>query len=122
MATGTAWTVGGLILQDPGDPVPTPVATYTPTGSLQTTAAFDPPQASADPEQVAAALDEKPQGVSSIYPFNAGAVAGRIDMVFDAFGLPDTAEVWQNGVRIAASGRGYVSGGAAARRWERRQA
>lgn len=113
VVSGTAWTVGGLILQDPSEAPPTAVATYTPMGSLVSSAAFDPPPAFADPEQAAVALDEKPQGVSGVYPFNAGAVAGRIDMAFDAFGLPDTAEVWQNGARIAASGQGYVPGGAA---------
>lgn len=112
-ATGTAWTVEGLILQDPSDPPPTTIATYTPTGGLQTTAAFDPPLPLANPEQVAVALDEKPQGVSGSYSFTAGNVAGRIDMVFDAFDLPDTMEVWQGGIRIAASGQSYVSGGSA---------
>lgn len=111
--TGTAWTVGGLILQDPSEPPPTAVQTSTPTGTLQTTAAFDPPLASANPEQVAVALDEKPSGVATSYGFSAGAVAGRIDMVFDAFDIPDTVEVWQGGARIAASGRTYTPGGAA---------
>ncbi|WP_370866440.1 flagellin N-terminal helical domain-containing protein [Brevundimonas aurantiaca] len=110
---GTAWTVGGLILQDPSEPPPTAVQTSTPTGTLQATAAFDPPLASANPEQVAVALDETPSGVATSYGFSAGAVAGRIDMVFDAFDIPDTVEVWQGGARIAASGRTYTPGGAA---------
>ncbi|WP_312217584.1 flagellin [Brevundimonas sp.] len=111
-ATGTAWTVGGLILQDPADPVPTAIATYTPTGSLQSTAAFDPPLPFANPEQAAVALDEQPQGVAGTYSFAGTAVAGRIDFVFDAFDLPDAMEVWQGGSRVAASGQSYVPGGA----------
>lgn len=111
--TGTAWTVGGLILQGPSEPPPTAIQTSTPTGTLQTTAAFDPPLASTNPEQVAVALDEKPERVVTSYGFAAGAVAGRIDMVFDAFDIPDTVEVWQGGARIAASGRTYTPGGAA---------
>lgn len=110
-ASGTAWTMGGLILQDPADPLPTAIATYTPTGSLQSTAAFDPPLPFANPEQAAIALDEQPQGVSGAYSFAGTAVAGRIDIVFDAFDLPDAMEVWQGGSRVAASGQGYVPGG-----------
>lgn len=109
---GTVWTVGGLILQDPNDPPPTPVATYTPTGSLQSTAAFDPPLPFANPEQAAIALDEPPQGVAGTYSFAGTAVAGRMDIVFDAFDLPDAMEVWQGGSRVAASGQSYVPGGA----------
>ena len=114
-ATGTAWTVGGLTLQDLSEAPPSPVAIYTPVGSLQTSAPFDPPRPTANPEEVAVALDEPPQGVSNIYSvtLGAGTAAGRIDMAFDAFDLPDTAEVWQNGVRVAATGRPYVSGGGA---------
>ncbi|WYW67868.1 flagellin [Brevundimonas diminuta] len=114
-ATGTAWTVGGLTLQDVSEAPPSPVAIYTPMGSLQTSAPFDPPRATANPEEVAVALDEPPQGVSNIYSvtLGAGTPAGRIDMAFDAFDRPDTAEVWQNGVRVAATGQPYASGGGA---------
>lgn len=113
--TGTAWTVGGLTLQDLSEAPPSPVAIYTPVGSLQTSAPFDPPRATANPEEVAVALDEPPQGVSNTYSvtLGAGTAAGRIDMAFDAFDRPDTAEVWQNGVRVAATGQPYVSGGGA---------
>ncbi len=113
--TGTAWTVGGLTLQDLSEAPPSPVAIYTPVGSLQTSAPFDPPRATANPEEVAAALDEPPQGVSNIYfvTFGAGTAAGRLNMAFDAFDRPDTAEVWQNGVRVAATGQPYASGGGA---------
>lgn len=114
-ATGTVWTVGGLTLQDLSEAPPAPVAIYTPTGSLQTSAPFDPPRPTANPEEVAVALDEPPQAVSNVFSvtLGAGTVAGRIDMAFDAFDRPDTAEVWQNGVRVAATGQAYAPGGGA---------
>lgn len=113
--TGTVWTVGGLTLQDLSEEPPTPVAIYTPTGALQTSAPFDPPRPTATPEEVAVALNEPPQGVSNIYAvtLGAGTAAGRIDMAFDAFDRPDRAEVWQNGVRVAATGQPYTPGGSA---------
>ncbi|WP_312127864.1 flagellin [Brevundimonas sp.] len=110
--TGTAWTVNGLIMQAPDEPFPAYQPRYQPTGSLTTTAVFDPPPDFADPEQAARARDELPEGVTANHTVNAGPIAGRIDLAFDAFDTPDTLEIWQNGVRVAATGQAYASGGA----------
>lgn len=112
-ATGTAWRVGGLVMGDPASGPPAPTTIYHPTGSLQATAIFETPPAFADPEEVARALDMRPEGVAKVYSVDAGQVAGRIDMLFDAFGTPDTMEVWQGNVRIAASGQSYNAAGSA---------
>lgn len=44
---------------------------------------------------------------------NGGSNAGRVDLLFDAFETPDIVEVFQNGVRVAATGQPYASGGGA---------
>ena len=111
--TGTAWTVNGLIMQAPNEPFPSYQPTYRPNGSLRTSAVFDPPPDFADPEQAARARDELPEGGTATYTVSAGPVAGRIDVAFDAFETPDTLEIWQNGVRVAATGQPYATGGAA---------
>jgi len=72
-----------------------------------------PPPASLDPET---AMQIQPTSVphpSATFTYNPGSQAGRIDVAFDAFGIGDTMEVMQNGVRIAATGQSYTSGGAA---------
>lgn len=112
-ASGTAWTVGGLVLGDPNDPPPVPVTSVQITTQVRTTAAFDPPLAEADPEQVAQAAGEPPVGATAEHVVDGGPVAGRVDMLFDAFDRPDRVEVFQGGVRVAASGQAYVPGGAA---------
>ncbi|WP_206436051.1 flagellin [Altericroceibacterium xinjiangense] len=114
------WSVAAdsFQLQDPAEPVPAPFPVWNDVWGWSSTAIFDPPVASANPEEVAQALDDPlderalPIGVSAEYTINGGPEAGRVDLVFDAFDLPDTMEVWQDGVRIAASGRSYQSGGA----------
>lgn len=112
-ASGTAWTVGGLVLGDPGDPPPAPVASIRNTTQVRMSAAFDPPLAEADPEQVARATGERPANPTAEFQVDGGPVPGRVDMLFDAFDLPDRAEVFQGGVRVAASGQAYAPGGAA---------
>jgi flagellin len=52
------------------------------------------------------------QGVQS-YTLDGGGQAGRVDMVFDAGVDPDTVEIDQNGVPVAASGQAYTPGGGA---------
>lgn len=44
---------------------------------------------------------------------NGGATAGRVALLVDAYSVPDTVEVWQHGVRRAATGQAYVAGGGA---------
>ena len=110
--TGTAWRVGGIVLGDPADPAPTATPAITNSTQVRTAAEFDPPLISADPEQVSQVLDAPPENVTAEYTIDGGPQAGRVDMLFDAFGLPDEVEVFQGGIRVAASGQGYTPGGA----------
>ena len=50
------------------------------------------------------------KGVAT-YTVDGGTAAGRVDMLFDASLGPDTAEIYQNGVRVAATGQPYNPGG-----------
>nr|WP_150131308.1 flagellin [Caulobacter mirabilis] len=109
--SGTAWKLSGAVLQDPADPPPARQTTVSTV--IGTSAEFDPPLPSADPEQVGRALGVRPQGSSSTYTLDAGGQAGRMDMTFDAFGDADRVEIWQGGVRVAASGQAYAAGGGA---------
>lgn len=107
--TGTVWDVEGLILSQPPHPVVEP-QTSTST-SIRTAAAFDPPLAATDPEQVARALDTPPVGNVATHVVDGGPQAGRVDILFDAFGLPDKLEVLQGGQVVAATGQAYAPGG-----------
>ncbi|MDX2335527.1 flagellin [Brevundimonas vesicularis] len=111
--SGTAWRVGGLVMGDPTDPPPILIPTVENSTQVRTAAEFDPPRATANPEQVAQALGIQPEGVSANFTLDGGPDAGRVDMLFDAFDLPDAVEVFQGGVRVAATGQPYVSGGGA---------
>lgn len=44
---------------------------------------------------------------------NAGATAGRVDLLFEGYETPDVVEIWQNGTLVAATGRAYAPGGGA---------
>ena len=100
--TGTAWRVGGLVMGDPNDPPPVPVPTISTTTTIRTAAEFDPPLATANPEQVADTLDVRPVGTQGVYTLDGGPTAGRVDMLFDAFDLPDTVEIIHGGVVVAS--------------------
>lgn len=110
-ATGTAWRVGGLVLGDPADPAPVVAPVISTTTQVRTGAEFDPPLATADPEQVALALGVLPAGTTAIHTLDGGPTAGRVDMLFDAFARPDVVEIIQGGVIVAASGQAYAPGG-----------
>lgn len=109
----------GLQLQDPSQPVPTPFGLWNNFVGWSSTGQFDPPVQSASPEQVTRAMDDpldvrmQPTNNSATYTLNGGPEAGRVDMTFEAFELPDKMEVWQNGVRIGATGQPYAAGGGA---------
>ncbi len=111
--SGTAWRVGGLVMGDPTDPAPTLIPAFTNSTQVRAAAEFDPPLAAANPEQVAQALGVQPEGVTASFTLDGGPDAGRVDMLFDAFDLPDAVEVFQGGIRVAATGQPYASGGGA---------
>ncbi len=51
------------------------------------------------------------QGVRSV-ALDGGANAGRVDLLFDAYENADVVEIYQNGVRVAATGQPSAPGGA----------
>ncbi|KTF69048.1 flagellin [Sphingomonas sp. HT-1] len=107
---GTAWTIQGLQLQDLNDPLPSDT-TYQ-SGSVVTSIALgDPLPVSTDPEQAGESLNMPPENASTSYSVDLGTQAGRLDVAFDAFGVGDVMEAWQNGVRLGATGQSYAPGG-----------
>lgn len=106
---GGAWAVGGLALQPNGAPLPVLSPATTEAGVQVTTAQdtrdlpepFDP----LTPETGAPLIGE------TVYAIDAGIYAGRVDLTFDAFDTGDVIEVWQGGVRLAATGQPYAPGG-----------
>lgn len=112
------WQVSGLSLQDPAEPVPDPIREQAYSSRITTRAVFNPPIGIANPEQAAQALDDSPDydamprdNVRTVDVLG-GSVPGRVDVLFDAFDSPDSLEIWQDGVRIAATGQPYVTDGA----------
>jgi flagellin-like hook-associated protein FlgL len=110
--------IEGLQLQDPALAIPEPVERWKSAIAYETSAAFDPPLASADAEQVAAARDDPfgeralPEGVVAEFALDPGPVAAHIDIAFDAYERADTTEIWQGGIRLAATGQPAEAQGA----------
>lgn len=110
--------IEGLQLQDPAEPVPTPSERWDSEIVYETHAVTENAAGPLNPEEVSALRDDPlgeralPIGVQANYEVNAGPDAAHVDLTFDAYDLPDTMEIWQNGVRIAATGQAYASGGA----------
>lgn len=106
---GNAWVVGGLVLQDPSEPIPTLSAPLT----TQTVAASTSEDTRDLPEPLAPLTPETGAAVTgtATHTIDGGEYAGRVDFMYDAFDSPDIIEVWQSGVRIAATGQAYAPGG-----------
>ncbi|WP_395337601.1 flagellin (plasmid) [Novosphingobium sp. BL-8H] len=110
--------IEGLQLQDPAEPIPTPSERWDSEIVYETHAVTENAAGSLNPEEVSALRDDPlgeralPIGVQANYEVDAGPDAAHVDLTFDAYDLPDTMEIWQNGVRIAATGQTYASGGA----------
>jgi flagellin len=102
---GTKWSVDALELEDPAAPTPALQPVYQSRTQLLSAAASVPGQTSIDPEQQMQAQNTTLSSTGTEYTRNLGGQAGRVDMVFDAFGDADSMEIWQNGSRIAATGQ-----------------
>lgn len=113
-ATGSSWSVGGIVLQAASAPVPglsisTSTIQQVQTQNVEPTYTYgQAPPPPLDPE-----LTVPVHALPTTYSLDAGDVPGRVDMLFDAFGDADTVEIWQGSTRLAASGRAYAAGGAA---------
>jgi flagellin len=113
---GTAWSVGGLALADASDPLPTgPVVSSTTTNRIAiTTVDINPPPVPPlDAEGLGAATGSPPTNAAQTIPIDPGPAAGRIDLSLDAYSIADKVEIWQNGVRVAATGQAYAAAGGA---------
>lgn len=108
---GTAWEIEAFELQDPDDPVGSNAIRST--SQLVISAATEPPLPQIDPEQAIQIQQTPPTNGSARYARNLGPQPGRVDTLFGAFGVGDVMEVWQDGVRIAATGQAYTPGGGA---------
>lgn len=87
--------------------------TLTPVTTTTTTSSFSVPSAPLTPPTLAGGMQPATGGASQTIVRDGGAVAGRVDLYLDAYSVPDVLEVWQNGVRVAATGQPYVGGGGA---------
>lgn len=110
---GAGWAVGGLELNPLGSPV---IAGSFPATTIQQveTSTFRESAASLGTDPTA--LDPETEATGSIsqtYTINGGDKSGRVDLWVDAYDDADVVEVWHAGVRVAASGQGYVHGGGA---------
>lgn len=110
--------IEGLQLQDPAEPIPSPSERWDSEIIYETHAVTENAAGPLNPEEVSALRDDPlgeralPIGVQANYEVDAGPNAAHVDLTFDAYDLPDTMEIWQNGVRIAATGQTAASGGA----------
>ena len=109
---GTSWHINAMQLQDASNPIPSG-ANYQASSQLVALAPGTAAATATDPEQASQALNVPPENASASYTVNLGGQSGRVDVAFDAFGIGDTMEIWQNGVRVAATGQPYGAGGAA---------
>ena len=110
---GAGWVIGGLELYAAGAPPTTAAFTTTTTQSVSTFTsreAFD--SVGLDPNLLTPET-EATGGASRTYVIDAGEHSGRVDLWVDAYQDADAIEIWQNGVRVAASGQAYVPGGGA---------
>jgi flagellin len=79
----------------------TTVAGYTVQSSGQT------------PPSLAAPMLDTSGGASETVTRDGGTNAGRVDVYLQAYSMPDVLEIWQQGVRVAATGQAYAAGGGA---------
>lgn len=90
-----------------------PLADKLTTGSVtysQTT--YNPVTSAATPASLAGAFNNASGVAAQTFVRDGGATPGRIDLYMDAYGVADVLEIWQGGVRRAATGQAYVASGA----------
>lgn len=80
--------------------------TYTGTG-------YTIPNAPLTPSTLAGGIQPAAGGASETFTRDGGPTAGRIDLYLQAYSVPDVLEIYQNGVRVAATGQTYAPGGGA---------
>lgn len=108
---GAAWVVGGLVLQDPATPQPSPTKRSTVTGEVRVTAWDDADFIGSAPPLTPETNAEA--SASRTYTIAGGDYPGRVNLTVEPYADADVIEIWQNGVRVAASGQPYARSGAA---------
>lgn len=111
---GAGWVIGGLELYAAGSPPSTTGFTTTTTQSVSTFTSRETFESIGLDPDLLTPETEATGGATRAYVIDAGTRSGRVDLWVDAHQDADTVEIWQNGVRVAASGHGYAPGGAAA--------
>lgn len=87
--------------------------TLTQTTTTVTSSGYVIPSAPMTPPSLAGTLQPAAGGASQTFTRDAGPTAGRIDLYLQAYSVPDVLEIYQGGVRVAATGQAYAAGGAA---------
>jgi flagellin-like hook-associated protein FlgL len=109
---GAGWVVGGIELYPFGSPATT-ANFQTTTAQIITTSTFREAFESIGSDPLLLTPETEAVGsASKSYILDAGSKHGRVDLWVDAYADADIIEVWQNGVRVGASGELYASGGA----------
>ncbi len=89
------------------------LSSTTDRSSVTTVDINPPPVPPLDAEGLGIATGASPTNAVQTVPLNPGPTAGRVDLSLEAYAVLDTVEVWQNGVRVAATGQAYAPGGSA---------
>ena len=107
------WVVAGLELYPSGSPA---IGSSFAASTVQTvdTSTYRETASSLGPDpNILTPETEATGSVSRTVTLSGGDKSGRVDLWVDAYGDADVVEVWHGGVRVAASGQDYTSGGAA---------
>jgi flagellin len=80
--------------------------TYTSSGYVIPSAPLTPPS-------LAGPMQSQSGAASETFWRDGGPTAGRVDLYLQAYSVPDVLEIYQNGVRVAATGQAYAPGGGA---------
>lgn len=107
------WVVGGIELYPAGAPRSSvSFPTWMAQGVTTSTTRESLTSVGANP-RVLTPETEATESASRTYVIDAGEKSGRVDLLVDAYGDADVVEIWQNGVRVAASGQAYARNGEA---------
>lgn len=109
--TGAGWAVGALSLAPLGSPPPALQSTTTTSESSSDQIDETGTDYTGTPPPLTPELDSMSSGTKS-YTLAGGTTAGYVQLGIDTYDSPDIVEIYQNGVRVAASGQAAASNGA----------
>lgn len=85
--------------------------TLIPSSSTTSVTTYAVTSSTLTPPGLAGPMESATGGGSQTLLRDGGPVGGRFDVFLDAYGVPDVLEIWQGGVRVAATGQPYAAGG-----------